>query len=69
MFDLGKFKPDKVLETMWANFATATTPEAASVQKRLRIVAAGGDGTVAWILQARLLACLWRALAGCQAEP
>ena len=51
MFDLSKHKPRKVLSGMWANFdaAEAAGDLAARIyQSRLRILVAGGDGTIAW---------------------
>ena len=51
MFDLSKHKPHNVLSRMWANFDAAEAsgdPAARIYQKRLRILVAGGDGTIAW---------------------
>ena len=56
VFDLSRHKPAHVLETIWANFAEHEDEDAEKVgalRERLRVVAAGGDGTVAWILQVR----------------
>jgi hypothetical protein len=55
VFDLGKHKPDEVIGTLWRNFENPEAPseEARAIRARLRIVAAGGDGTVAWVLQVR----------------
>ena len=51
VFDLSKHKPHNVLSRMWANFDAAEAsgdPAARIYQKRLRILVAGGDGTIAW---------------------
>ncbi|GAX75477.1 hypothetical protein CEUSTIGMA_g2920.t1 [Chlamydomonas eustigma] len=53
VFDLSTSKPRDVLTKMWANFdaAEAAGDHAARVyQKRLRILVAGGDGTIAWVM-------------------
>lgn len=51
VFDLSQDKPDKVLSRLWDNFSKATQSgdSAAEVfQSRLRILVAGGDGTITW---------------------
>jgi diacylglycerol kinase (ATP) len=51
VFDLSKHKPDKVLSRMWDNFHAAEVAgdhAARTYQSRLRILVAGGDGTIAW---------------------
>jgi Diacylglycerol kinase catalytic domain len=56
VFDLGKYKPDQVLTRLWQNFdeATGSQEEAQHLKANLRIITAGGDGTVAWVLQVRV---------------
>ena len=49
VFDLAEYRPDEVLEKVWANFEN--DEDAQAYRDRLRLVAAGGDGTVAWVLQ------------------
>lgn len=54
VFDLSKHNPERSLKTFYVNVAQAianNSNEAAKVNQRLRIVAAGGDGTVAWLLK------------------
>jgi diacylglycerol kinase family enzyme len=53
VLDLGETPPDKALEKIWENLdaQAATNPNAYQVRERLRLIAAGGDGTVAWVLQ------------------
>eukprot|EP00892_Ulva_mutabilis_P011273 jgi/Ulvmu1/8518/UM044_0052.1 len=54
VFDLGTHKPDGVLRQVYANLdkiAAARPQDALHMRQQLRIVACGGDGTVAWVLQ------------------
>ena len=55
MFDLQdeECRPAKVLRKLWGNLDAATAAgdrKAAYFKQNLRVIAAGGDGTVAWIL-------------------
>jgi diacylglycerol kinase (ATP) len=51
VFDVGEDKPGKVLKTLWKNLkSTATDPIASNILCNLRILVAGGDGTVVWVL-------------------
>ncbi len=55
MYQLPKQKPDKVLKKIWENLSAAIKQgdeKAHHIQNNMRVVAAGGDGTFSWLLQA-----------------
>ncbi|DBA86900.1 hypothetical protein WJX79_000527 [Trebouxia sp. C0005] len=55
VYQLPKQKPDKVLKKIWENLNAAIKQgdeKAHHIQNNMRVVAAGGDGTFSWLLQA-----------------
>ena len=55
VFLLPKQKPDEVLKKLWGNLHAAVKEgdhQAEQALQSLRVIAAGGDGTISWILQA-----------------
>ncbi|OAY74989.1 diacylglycerol kinase 5-like isoform X2 [Ananas comosus] len=53
VFDLGEEAPDKVLHKLYRNFERLKSLGdigAANIQKNLRLIVAGGDGTASWLL-------------------
>jgi hypothetical protein len=55
VFDLGENRPDQVLKAIWKNFDKKEDSDGRvrALRERLRVVVAGGDGTVGWTLQVR----------------
>lgn len=53
MFDVTETRPREVLETFWLNLKRAESDgdvDAVYIRQNLRILVAGGDGTVTWVL-------------------
>ncbi|XP_068650322.1 diacylglycerol kinase 1-like [Aristolochia californica] len=53
VFDLGDEAPDKVLHKLYHNLETLKSCNddfASEIQKRLKLIVAGGDGTASWLL-------------------
>lgn len=57
VFDLSQVQPGPVLTSLWTNLEageSAGDKRAAQVKSTLRVLVAGGDGTVTWVLKAIL---------------
>ena len=55
VYQLPKQKPDQVLKALWQHLNAAEQQgdeRAHHIKNNLRVVAAGGDGTYSWLLQA-----------------
>ncbi|KAL5972978.1 Diacylglycerol kinase [Asimina triloba] len=53
VFDLGEDAPDKVLHMLYGNLERLKSSGdefASEIEKRLRLIVAGGDGTASWLL-------------------
>ena len=71
VFLLPKQKPDEVLKKLWGNLHAAMKEgdhQAEQALHSLRLIAAGGDGTISWILQAvrcgQLVQCMHASTGG-----